>query len=301
MERKPHPVDASKISKFSLNLPDDCYFEYAFIDQTGQIKADPQNLVKADNPWYPNASALIGPKYQADTLLNPSLKAEGNVKRLRPTSAALNETRRIITYTPKGFENKALPVIYAQDGIAYYRIAQLPVILEHLIEDGFRPAHLVFVEPNDRTSEYRYNANYRKFMIEELLPLMEVELNCSAERILLGASLGALVSTTLALKHPDLFQTVLSQSGAFLGSPSEPDFYTGKSSWLLDNIKQEARNETRWYIDTGTIEWLYKINKEVAELLKEKNYELSYAERNAGHNWLNWRNGIANALRFALA
>jgi len=300
MDRKPHAVDASKISKFSLTLPDDCYFEYAFIDQEGEIKADPQNLFTADNPWYPNASALIGPKYQADTLLNPSLKAEGNVKRLRPRSAALNETRRIISYTPKGFEAKALPVIYAQDGVAYYRIAQLPAILEHLIAEGCRPAHLVFVEPNDRMSEYRYNADYRKFMIEELLPLIESELNCSNERILLGASLGALLSSTLALKHPDLFQTVLSQSGAFLGSPSEPDFYTGKSSWLLDTLKQQTRNETRWYIDTGKIEWLYTINKEVAELLKEKNYEVAYAERNAGHNWLNWRNGIANALRFAL-
>lgn len=302
MDRNPHPVNSSAVSKFTLNLADDVYFEYAFLDASGKMWADPLNTVKADNPWYPTASAIVGPVYLADALASPSLKAGGLVKRFRHASDSLVEKRKIITYTPQGFETEALPVIYIQDGVAYYRIAKLPEVLESLVQaNKVRPAHLVFVEPNDRTKEYRYNPDYRAFMIEELIPLIENELKTTNERTLMGASLGGLLSATLALHHPDLFQSVISQSGAFLGSPEEPDFYTGKTSWVLDELKNRETLALRWYLETGTLEWLTGINRELKDALESKNYAVEYVERNAGHNWVNWRNGVAKALLFALS
>ena len=52
MDRNPHPVDAGKVSSFALTLPDDMYFEYAFLDEAGKMRADPECETRADNPWY---------------------------------------------------------------------------------------------------------------------------------------------------------------------------------------------------------------------------------------------------------
>ena len=130
MERDPHPVDASKVAKFSFELPDDAYFEYAFLDADGKMRADPQNETKADNPWYPNASAVLGPDYRADPYADIKEKlATGETRRHRLESAHLNQTRRLTFYTPKGFENASLPCVYVQDGTAYFRIAKLNEVL----------------------------------------------------------------------------------------------------------------------------------------------------------------------------
>jgi enterochelin esterase family protein len=301
MARKPHPVDARKVRKFTLELPDDAYFEYGFWDQAQTLKPDPENPIKADNPWYPGISAIIGDRYVPSPYAAPSAQAEGAVKRWRYKSSSLAETRRIISYTPAGYDAEALPAVYLQDGVAYYRIARLPEVLEALLAaKEIRPAHLIFIEPNDRTLEYRYNPHYRSFVTEELLPFIAARLAVTDERIAMGASLGGLVSATLAIAHPELFQTVISQSGAFVGSPDEPDYYTGKTSWVLETLAKQDALPLRWYVETGTLEWLADINRKLRDMLNSKGYAVSYRERNAGHNWVNWRNGLADALRFAL-
>lgn len=298
MERNPQPVKESQIS---FDLPENAYFEYGFLDADGKVQPDPNNPTKADNPWHPNTSAIVAPHYQASAYATPTAKAEGRVLRPRIESSFLHQSRRMIAYTPKGYEQQALPVVYVQDGIAYYRIAKLAEVLEQLLQENLvRPAHLVFIEPIDRLVDYRFNAHYRSFMTDELVPLIHKELQTTSERIVMGASLGGLVSATLALEHPDMFQTVIAQSGAFLGSPRELDFYKGKSSWVLETLQSNERLPLRWYIETGTIEWLTDINRKVHEVLEQKNYDPAYAERNAGHNWVNWRNGLGNALKFAL-
>ena len=41
-------------------------------------------------------------------------------------------------------------------------------------------------------------------------------------------------------------------------------------------------------------------NRRLRDALVGSGVEHAYAERNAGHNWVNWRNGLAAGLRFAL-
>jgi enterochelin esterase family protein len=297
MDRNPQAVTGMSLS---FALPEDAYFEYGFLDAEGGMKADPNNAVKADNPWFPNASAIFGPTYQASPYANPKAEAKAQVLRLRIESRYLKQTRRIIVYSPENHTGP-LPVIYVQDGIAYYRIAQLAEVLEQLLqEQKVRPAHLVFIEPIDRVVEYRFNPDYHQFIVEELVPKIDSELKSTSERIAMGASLGGLASSVLALENPDLFQTVISQSGAFLGSPEEPDFYKSQSSWVLDTLQQRDHLPLRWYSEVGTLEWLTAINRKVHKVLLQKGYDHLYQERPAGHNWVNWRNGLAEALTFAL-
>ena len=301
MERNPYRVNPTKVSAFSLDLPDDVYFEYAFLDAAGAMRPDPGNAVKADNPWYPGISAVLGPTYAPSPYASPSVKAQGRVLRQRVESAALEQVRRVTLYTPSGHESEALPTVYVQDGTAYYRIAHLADVLETLVQEGrARPAHLAFVEPVERTLEYRFNPAYREFVCQELVPFVDLEVATTAERIAMGASLGGLVSATLALERPDLFRTVVAQSGAFLGNPDEPDFYRGKTSWVLAQLETRPKLDLRWYTDVGTIEWLTDVNRRVHDTLLERGYEHAFETRHAGHNWTNWRNGLGAALSFAL-
>lgn len=302
MDRSPHPVDAAKVSRFSFKLPDDVYFEYAFLDEDGKMQVDPENDTRADNPWYPNASAIFGPAYTPDPYANVDKRLERNQpQRHRLKSGVLGQERRLIVYTPSGHEGETLPCVFVQDGLAYLRVARLTAVLEALLEKKvIRPAHLVFIEPLDRTKEYAFNPDYRAFMYDELIPFVDQELETSGERIAMGASLGGLVSTTLALTRPDLFRTVIAQSGAFLGAPHDKDFYRSETSWVLQRLEQGVAREVRFYTETGTIEWLTDINRQVRDVLSARGYTHAYDERNAGHNWLNWRNGLSKALRFAL-
>jgi len=301
MDRNPHPVDVGKVSSFSVKLPDDVYFEYAFLDEAGKMRADPEREERADNPWYSSVSAAYGPDYRRNPYAEPEPLPTGETKRLRLGSRHLAETRRLSLYTPKGFEGVPLPVVYVQDGVALYRYAKLHLVLENLLRDGLvRPAHLAFLEPVDRTAEYGFNEAYRKFVLEEALPEVERTVSVTGERILLGASLGGLVSVLLALDAPERFRSVVTFSGAFLGTPDDKDFYTSRDSWVVDELRQRQRLPLRFYTEVGTLEWLTTINRELAGVLADRGYEHRYAERSAGHNWTNWKDGFRSALTFAL-
>ncbi len=301
MDRNPHPVDARKVVSFALELPDDVYFEYAFLDAAGNMRADPEQGARADNPWYKEVSAVYGPEYEPNPYAKPDEMPVGETKRLRLESRHLQQTKRVSIYTPKGFETDPLPVVYVQDGVALYRYAKLHLVLENLLRGALvRPAHLVFLEPTNRTQEYGFNEAYRKFVLEEALPQVEETVSVTDERTALGASLGGLVSVLLALDKPELFRSVVSFSGAFLGAPDDQDFYRSKQSWVLDELKQRDRLPLRFYTEVGTLEWLTEINRKVAHVLDDKDYAHVYAERSAGHNWTNWKNGFRGALTFAL-
>ena len=124
LERNPHPVDASKVRRFTLELPDDVYFEYGFIDQTGTVRADPDNPERADNPWYSDLSAVTGPDYHPGRYASPA-PATGTFTRHRLHSAGLDQLRRVVVYTPAGHQHRPLPLVLVQDGTAYLRVGRL--------------------------------------------------------------------------------------------------------------------------------------------------------------------------------
>ncbi len=226
MDRNPHPVDAGKVARFTLELPEDAYFEYAFRDAAGELHPDPDNPERADSPWFPQASALFGPDYRPHPLASPDPTLErGTLTRHRLTSAVMGQLRRVSVYTP-GAGTGPLPPIIVQDGTAFLRLARLHLVLEALLAAGeVRPAHIAFVEPLDRTAEYGFEPNYRSFVSEELLPFLAARHAFSEERILWGASLGGLFSLTFVLHHPELADTVVTQSVALLETPESKDFY----------------------------------------------------------------------------
>ncbi len=303
MDRDPLPLGAQGALPIEYELPDDAYFEYAYRDAERKVRADPDNPERGESPWFPEVSAVYGPDYRPDPFATPDeTLAEGTTDRLRLESEHLPQgPRRVTLYTPAGFEGQKLPLVVVQDGVAFYRIGRLHLVAEALLRAGeIRPARFAFVEPRDRRAEYGFAPDYRAFVKDELLPTLERDYPFSGERILWGASLGGLVSATLALEHPELDAAVVSFSGAFLGAPDEQDFYGSERSWILEQLQSGATPPRRWYLEVGTLEWLTDVNRKVAAELERRGAEASLTERSAGHNWTNWRNGFGAALLYVL-
>ncbi len=302
MDRSPRALTGGETAELTFELPDDAYFEYAFLDADGRMRADPANRTRGENPWYPEVSALLGPDYRPDALADPPAPASPvHVDRLRLPSRTLGQQRRVIVATPPGYRERALPWLLVQDGVAFYRLARLADVLAVLVEAGAAaPARIAFVEPAERSREYAFHPGYLSFVEEELLPELRRRYPSEGGLTALGASLGGLFSASLALTRPGLVDTVVSFSGAFLGHPEERDFYGGTRSFVAEELERGGAAGLRWYAECGTLEWLADVNRRVARALAAHGLDHVYRERHAGHNWTNWRNGLADALRFAL-
>ena len=295
------PLPVAEMRPFEI--PDDAFFEYAYLDDNGQRLPDPDNPNPRLNPWWTYACNITGPGYRPDPLGEAvDKRPQGRGLRIEVESALLQESRRVMIYSPAGQSAAALPVVIFQDGKAYYGWGKVPQIMDRLLARGeVQPAHLVFLPPRERTREYAFNPAYRQFIVVELLQEIEKRLTCNGQRVAWGASLGGLLSAQLAWDHPSLFQKVVTQSGAFLFS-EDMDLanpFVGRESFLRDIIASGPRS-INWHLDCGTMEWLAASNRNLEEVLKNQGSEVTLTFRNAGHNWVNWRNGISAGLRFAL-
>lgn len=295
------PVPVAEVAPF--DLPDDAYFEYAWQDAEGERRPDPDNPNQRLNPWWDFASNLQGPDYRQDRWVVPDgVRPGGRVLRMEISSKILKLNRHVLVYSPAGMAESELPVILFQDGKAYYGWGRVPQVLDRMMEHGeCGPAHLVFVPPGKRTDEYAFNPAYRKFLLEEVLPAVEARINCDGRRVAWGASLGGLLSSHLAWERPDLFQKVVAQSGAFLFSPDmdKTNPFEG-GEWLRDKVLTGDIPPLQWHLDCGTLEWLLASNENLVDALRRRGAQVDFRTRSAGHNWINWRNGLADGLRFAL-
>jgi enterochelin esterase-like enzyme len=299
-QREPLPVALLR----PFELPDDAYFEYAWLDKDGQRREDPANPHPRLNPWWTYACHVAGPTYRPDPEAEAvvAVAPRGRTLQLEVDSRRLGQVRHALVYTPAGCADRALPLVLFQDGKAYYGWGRVPQIADRLVERGeIAPAHLVFVPPRERTPEYFFNAAYRDFLRDELLPAVGARVALAGPQVAWGASLGGLLSAQLAWEAEGRFETVVAQSGAFLFSPDmiPGDPFHGRETFH-DIVVAGPQQNTRWYLECGTMEWLLASNQRLAAALVARAPEVRLVTRHAGHNWVNWRNGIAAGLRFAL-
>lgn len=307
MTRAPQQIDPTKVGRFRVPLPDDVYYEYAFLDGEGEMHADPDNPDRADNPWYPEVSCVRGPDYRPHPLASPDPDAaQGATRRLRLPDGEGGE-RRVALYEPAGLEGPA-PLAIVHDGTAYQRIANLPALLETLIGQGrVKPIRLAFldpVRPDQRTAEYGFGATYRRILTEALVPRLRDEADAQGGTYWIGCSLGGLAALYAAWLEPESTAGLLLQSPALLGTPDEPIFHGSERSWWLDELGrlERDRGTVPWRVahEVGSFDWLHDVNAEAAARLEARVDAHRFDVRSAGHNWTFWRDGLAEALAFVL-
>lgn len=303
IDRFDRPINPEEEPTVTVDLPDDAYYEYGFFDADGKLRGDPEADEDAKNPWYPGLSVIRGPQWEPGEFseIDPSA-ASGTVDRERIVSHNFEKERRLIVYTPEGYETAALPTVYVQDGVAFFRIGKLHAIYAALLrEKRVQPARLVFIEPFDRADEYGYSDDYVDFVTEELPRWVFNEFDAHPDAYYVGASLGGLASMLSAIENPANAKGLATFSGAFLGTPAHKEFYKTDDSWLLNNMQDVVQRVPKWFLHTGKLEWLYEVNKEIATGLDKAGAAHRYVESSAGHNWGNWLHVLAPALEYLLS
>lgn len=157
--------------------------------------------------------------------------------------------------------------------------------------------------PFEKYSNSKSRANFNpkgiltgKFIIEELIPLVEKDKKASS-RLVGGSSMGGVMSLYMGSAYPDYFDKILAMSTHFMIDP------VGMGEILS---KYNPENKQKIYLDTGTEEFDDDILKSSYISLSQMAYgflkdrlDLKYViDEGAIHNEKYWRKRLPDALRY---
>ena len=283
----------TELWSFSIPLPTDAYLEYAFIDpQSGERLPDPLNPNRVKNGVNGYNNFFYMPQGKPTPLARPQKSvAHGTITRHTvPTGDyAASAKRAVYLYHPP--VDHSVPLLVVYDGPDYLRRAKLNVITDNLIaKKRIRPFAMAFIQNGGaaRTVEYSCSESTIGLVMEYVLPLAKAHINLESVKDggygIMGSSLGGTMALFTALRLPQVFHKVLSQSGAFIA----PDY----QYVVVDLVKCSSPSEIDIWMDAGRLDWLLDGNRQMHALLKEKNYRVKYREFSGGHNFTAWRDDI---------
>lgn len=227
-------------------------------------------------------------------------------------SEKLQNQRTITVYTPPGYEASAEPfgLLVVFDEERYLSLIPAATILENLFA-AKRLAPLVMVLVGNPSRQARMvelpcNPAFADFLAAELIPWVRKNYRVTsdpARTTVSGSSYGGLASTYVALRYPEIFGNVLSQSGSFGWTPppdpAKPrDFDPEREKNHVASLFLAApKLPVRFYLDAGTEEIDFSLpgarnlipNRHFRDVLKAKGYEVHYREFVGGHDEASWR------------
>jgi len=253
---------------------------------------------------FQGASVLELPKAPPQPWVAPRAGvAQGALVQHRLSSRVLGNSRDVWTYRPAGGQApEALLVLF--DGNAYAKQVSTPTLIDNLMADGLIPPTAVVLvdnaSPQARGRELPPNTAFARFLDEELMPWVgEQGLGQPAARTVIGgSSFGGLASAYAGLVNARWFGNVLSMSGAFWWSPAGE-----VPGWVQRRYAQEPRQPVRFYLDAGRYErarggqdGILETNRHLADVLRAKGYEVTQAEHETSHDYLQWQGSLACGL-----
>ena len=231
----------------------------------------------------------------------------GAVKPYSVPSKVLGATRTVWVYTPPGYaaDGPDNDLLLAFDGAGYQDDIPLPRFLDSLIVAQRLPPTVAVLVDNAsgaaRIADLGNRKIFADFVATELVPWVHRGWKVSADphrATVTGSSAGGLGSAFLALKHPELFGNVLSQSGAFWrgaeGSNEAPYEY------LAAQFAASPKLDVRFFLDVGSTETrgalggaapsILEANRRLRDVLQKKGYVVQYTEVPGGvHAPETWR------------
>ena len=301
------PAEMSRIAPgvwtYELLVPSDAYIEYAFMDGIERFP-DPFNSRKVLNGLEKANNFFYLPEGKP-TPLADRRKGVSRGKLIRYViegsrlESMVGGKRVIYLYQPPTTE--PFPLIVVMDGREYLRWVHLPNIVDNLIvEKHIRPIALAMVTSDGRSRNVEYACSEATigFLINSVIPLSQENLNLVDIKALpgayglLGASMGGLMALYAALRFPQIFSHVHSQSGAF---SSETFDYV-----VFDLIRFSNIQLPKMWIDVGQYDYqgLITANQRMHELLISKHCEVLYRQYHAGHNFSAWRDDVWRGLEY---
>lgn len=293
------PATVKTLWSCSLTLPRDAYVEYAFYNPASREKIlDPWNERTVSNGLGGRNNFF----YMPETMPSPFSLRRADVRastllRLRVSADFLQDDSERDIYLYKSPVSEAVPLLVVYDGYEYLNRAKLTTIVDNLIADGrIRPIAIAFLQngKSRRSVEYLCSDATLTWLEREILPLAHEHLKLldpsehPGAYAVLGASAGGLMAMYTGLRLPEIFGKVLCQSAVFA--------LDGRDMVVVDLVRYGHAPGLKIWMDAGKLEDLLDDNRRMAALLREKQYDVTYREFSASHNYTAWRNDIWHGL-----
>ncbi len=285
-----------------LEFVPDAYIEYSFFDGEKRIP-DPFNPRHTPNGYRLNNQYFYMPEGRPTPLILrlPGVpRGKVTEHRLDPGELLPGQARIVSLYQPPVAD--PCPLFLVFDGGDYLKRVKIVTQVENLVSLGrMRPIALAMVSPflPARMVEYACSDMTLAFLMKKVLPLARERLHLVEPAGqpgawgVMGASMSGLMSLYTAMRMPETFGMVLSQSGAYLP-------YGGPDPVIFSLVDYSPLLPLRIWMDTGLYEWLLPYNQSMRDRLVEKGYEVQYKEFSGGHNYPSWRNDLHHGLEWLL-
>jgi enterochelin esterase family protein len=293
------PVSAKTLWSCSLTVPRDAYVEYYLYDPTAQERIlDPLNPRTVSNGFGDRNNFF----YMPETMPSPfSMRRAdvrtGTITRHRVDSGFLQDEGERDVYLYKPPVSGAVPLLIVYDGYDYLHRGRLATIVDNLIADKrIRPIAIAFLQngKSRRNLEYLCSDATLAWLDNQILPLarehlrlLNIDEHPGAYGVL-GASAGGLMSFYTGLRMPEIFGKILCQSGVFAWE--ERDFA------VVDLVRYNHARQVKIWMDVGTLDELLEDNRRMVALLDKRQYNVTYREFSAAHNYTAWRNDVWRGL-----
>jgi enterochelin esterase family protein len=197
------------------------------------------------------------------------------------------------------FKNKRRVVVYFQDGLDYlYQTNVLNLFARLSVQPDMPLFYGVFIKPKAREREYgltdlESSERYVSFITETAVPISEQIFGIrvtAQDRLMMGPSLGAVISLYTGLRHPEVFPQVAAQS---IAKENSEDV-------LMPLLKAAPAKTVKLYMTTGFYEhpkWT-QFAKQIHGAASESNQEYFFAEYPSSHEWIVWRNQLGNIFSY---
>ena len=249
-------------------------------------------------------------------------------------SARLGCTQKCNIYLPDGYDAaQRYPVIYLLHGLYgtymdWCTVGGLQTVADELIRSR-EVQPVVIVMPNAGNPDVHHYQNgyfnvenwpYEDFFFQEFLPAVERQYNCGGSkgmRAIMGLSMGGGGTLVYAQRHPELFSSAYAMSawlhdrrGDERSEGPETDKLTltarsvSEHSTLnfLDNADDatlEALRTVKWFVDCGDDDFLFDVNVQFHQKMRDKGIKSEMRVRDGVHNWEYWHLALRMSLPFA--
>jgi enterochelin esterase-like enzyme len=306
------PLDAEFIYQLAVNPPAEVAANPSPALLRAALHTDPLNPIRypeaEGNAAPPSLSQSVSIARMPGTPANPWIArkagvAAGAVHEHVFKSVAVGE-RTVWVYTPPVKELRDPHLLILLDGEVYTNRIPTPTILDNLLDaKKIGTTVAVFIDnggPEARAADYYFSERYVTFLADELLPWVQETYHFKAARsrtVLGGSSLGGSTAAFAALRRPEVFGKVLSQSGSFLMNNRNAD--GGKGDWIVRQFTIAPKSDVSFCLEAGQMEegtGLLDSNRHLRDVLLANGYRVHYFEVFGAHEPVHWRRTLPEEL-----
>ncbi|MCG8608701.1 PQQ-binding-like beta-propeller repeat protein [bacterium] len=279
---------------YSVKLEPDAVVAYQFNVDFGRPGADPLNELKATSFNGENGVIYMSGAGDHSHLNDPAGTTVGRIDTFRFESKIMEVDRKVEVYLPPGYDNgnSRYPVVYVNYGQQAKDWGMMTNTLNNLIGKTVTPTIAVFVH----LSSLGFNEvagppkeKYAQMMAEELVPFIDRKYRTQANagsRAIMGGSSGGFNAVLTAFRHPGVFAKIAGHS-INIDSPRDKE--------LTDLVSNSEKLPVELFLHWGKYDIRnanfsrITVNREFAEVLKEKGYVNHGGEFPDGYGFASWR------------